>query len=263
MACWLGGPVGISLPLFLALASHPPFQSPLPVPLDLSRIRAVSLDLDDTLWPVWPTIARAEDRLQQWLAEHAPAARALTAQPEARQALRLQALQSLPDRGHDLSALRQEAIRLALVQAGENPQLAAQAFEVFLAERQRVELFDDALPALAFLSARFPLIALSNGNADVSRMGLAHFFSAKVGAHDVGCAKPDPRMFHRAAELAGVPASSVLHVGDDAHHDGMGALAVGMQFAWLNRGGKAWDGAEAAPHLSVASLAELCAHFPA
>ena len=238
-------------------------QTQLPVPLDLSSIRAISLDLDDTLWPVWPTIARAEDRLQQWLAEHVPATCALTAQPGARQALRAQALQTLPGSAHDMSALRQEAIRLALVQTGEDPALAAEAFEVFLAERQRVELFDDALPTLVFLSERFPLIALSNGNADVSRMGLGHFFAAKVGAHDVGYAKPDPRMFQRAAELAGVPASSVLHVGDDEQHDGMGALAVGMQFAWVNRAGKEWEQPAGMPHLSVASLAELCDQFAA
>lgn len=228
------------------------------MPLDLSRIRAVSLDLDDTLWPVWPTIARAEARLQEWLAAHAPAAQQLCAQPGMGAVLRARALQALPERGHDMSALRQEAIRLALVQAGEDPALAAPAFEVFLAERQRVELFDDALPALAFLGARFPLIALSNGNADVARMGLAHCFAAAVSASDVGHAKPDPRMFLRAAERAGVPAHSVLHVGDDAHHDGEGARAAGMQFAWLNRSGKAWEPADWAPELSVATLTLLC-----
>lgn len=231
------------------------------MPLDIPRIRAISLDLDDTLWPVWPTIARAEARLQLWLAEHAPAAHALGAQPGVRQALREQALQALPDCSHDLSALRQEAIRLLLLQAGDDPALAAAAFEVFLAERQRVDLFDDALPALTFLSARFPLIALSNGNADVSRMGLAHFFAAKVSAIDVGCAKPDARMFEHAAERAGVPAHSVLHVGDDAHHDGEGALAAGMQFAWLNRKGAPWQHGTWSPHLSVPTLTALCAQF--
>lgn len=36
------------------------------------QIRAISLDLDDTLWPIWPTIAKAEGVLLQWLAQHAP-----------------------------------------------------------------------------------------------------------------------------------------------------------------------------------------------
>src|SRR6218665_226788 len=32
-------------------------------PLDMARIRAISIDLDDTLWPIRPTIARAEAAL--------------------------------------------------------------------------------------------------------------------------------------------------------------------------------------------------------
>ena len=45
--------------------------------LDLSRIRAITLDLDDTLWPVWPTIHRAEDVLRAWMDTHAQRAAAL------------------------------------------------------------------------------------------------------------------------------------------------------------------------------------------
>ena len=40
--------------------------------LDVKRIQAISLDLDDTLWPVWPTIERAERALHDWLQRHAP-----------------------------------------------------------------------------------------------------------------------------------------------------------------------------------------------
>ena len=59
----------------------------------------------------------------------------------------------------------------------------------------------------------------------------------------------------------GVPASQVLHIGDDAHHDGVGALAAGMQMAWLNRSAKPWDHAPWEPHLTVAGLDALCIHL--
>ena len=39
---------------------------------DPSKIRAITLDLDDTLWPVAPTIAGAERAMQDWLGERAP-----------------------------------------------------------------------------------------------------------------------------------------------------------------------------------------------
>ena len=238
-----------------------PYHSPMP--LDLHRIRAVSLDLDDTLWPVWPTIVRAEDALQAWLLVHAPGAHAMGAEPQLRADLRSRAAKALLGREHDMSALRLEAIRLLLAQAGEDEGLAGAAFEVFLAERQRVDLFADALPALEFLSRRYPLIALSNGNADVDRVGLGQFFAGAVTAQAVGCSKPDPRMFQRAAEVAGVPVGAVLHIGDDMQHDGVGALNAGMQMAWLNRSGKRWDHVDALPHLTLTSLADLTGHLGA
>lgn len=226
--------------------------------LELSRIRAITLDLDDTLWPVWPTIARAEAQLQAWLAEHAPATVALSAQPGVLRAIRSEVNRDFADQAHDLSALRREAIRRALQRAGEDTALAGPAFEVFYAERQRVDLFADALPALEYLSSRFPVVALSNGNADVQRVGLERYFHASVSARDVGVAKPDPRIFLRGAQAAGVAAAQVLHVGDDGHLDGMGGLKAGMQVALVNRAGHAWEHAPHAPHATVTDLAELC-----
>lgn len=203
--------------------------------LDLPRIRAITLDLDDTLWPVWPTIAHAEAQLQAWLAEHAPATHALACQPGVVRSIRVQLHAEQPGLAHDMSALRHEAIRRTLLRAGDDPALAGPAFEVFFAARQQVTLFDDALPALQRLGRRFALVALSNGNADVQRVGLGAYFHASVSARDAGVAKPHARIFQRGAEAAGVPADQVLHVGDDAVVDAQGALDAGMQAVWLQR----------------------------
>lgn len=225
--------------------------------LDLSRIRAITLDLDDTLWPIWPTIARAETVLQSWLAEHAPATQALYAEPGALRAIRDRMDQLRPDLRHDLAALRRESIRMALAQAGDDPALAEPAFEAFFAERQRVELFEDALPTLEYLSSRWPVVALTNGNADVQRIGLARYFHAAISAREAGFAKPDVRIFHSGARAAGVEPGQVLHIGDDAHLDGVGALQAGLQTVWLNREGTAWPHEGPAPHATVASLHDL------
>jgi HAD superfamily hydrolase (TIGR01509 family) len=226
--------------------------------LDISKIRAITLDLDDTLWPVGPTIERAEKALSVWLTEQAPRTARVFADPEARLALRQQVVNSRPDWGHNLSALRRESIRLALYQSGEDTALAQAAFDVFFAERQRVDLYADARPALAFLASRFPVVALSNGNADVSRVGLSEFFAAGLSAQDFGVGKPDPRIFHAAAQAAGVSAGQVLHVGDDAALDVLGGLGAGMQTVWVNRGEHVWSH-EARPHHTVTDLAQLCA----
>ena len=224
--------------------------------LKLENIKAISLDLDDTLWPIWPTITRAEQVLHDWLAINAPQTVVRYASPAALREVREAVGRQRPDLAHDMTALRHESIRVALVSAGDDPQLAGPAFEVFIAERHNVAFFPDALPALEFLAARYPLVSLSNGNADVSRLGLETFFVASVAALKVGVAKPDPRIFHIAAEAAGVQPHEVLHVGDDALLDVLGALDAGMQTAWVNREQVAWPHAER-PHLELTDLGGL------
>jgi FMN hydrolase / 5-amino-6-(5-phospho-D-ribitylamino)uracil phosphatase len=227
------------------------------VSLDISRVRAISIDLDDTLWPIWPTIAKAEEVLLQWLVLHAPATARLFADAQALRAIRNQMVTLRPDLVHDLSALRLESIRLALVQAGDEPALAEPAFDVFFDQRQRVELFGDAHEALAFLSARYPVVALSNGNADVHRVGIGHYFRASVSAKAFGVPKPDARIFHEAARAVQVQPHEVLHVGDDATADARGALDAGLQAVWLNAAGLEWPH-DAPPHATVTSLTHLC-----
>lgn len=238
-----------------------PTSTALPTPpcaLDPTRIRAISIDLDDTLWPIWPTIERAEAMLANWLGQHAPATARLYTRPGALREARIHLQTLRPDLANDLSALRRESIRHVLQQAGDDPALAEPAFEVFFDERQRVQLFEDAMPALEWLSTRFPVVAVSNGNADVHRVGLGHHFHAAFNAREFGVGKPDPRIFLAAADAAGVEAAEVLHIGDDAHLDVVGGLRAGMQVAWVNRTGLSWEHAPLQPHTTVADLMALC-----
>lgn len=229
--------------------------------LDLTPIKAITLDLDDTLWPIWPTIEKAEQALHDWLALHAPQTAALLAQPAVRHEIREHVNAQHPELKHNLSALRSKSIRLALNRSGEDPGLAEAAFDVFFAARHQVTLFDDVVQALAFLSRRFPLVALSNGNADIQRIGLGSYFKASLSAQQFGIGKPDPRIFHAAASAAGVQAHEVLHVGDDAALDVLAALACGMQTVWVNRTDQSWTH-PIAPHETVTTLTELCDLFP-
>jgi HAD superfamily hydrolase (TIGR01549 family) len=228
--------------------------------LDIAKIKAITLDLDDTLWPIWPTIERAEKALHDWLVTNAPMAAALFSSPVALREIRDHMVASRPELKHDMSALRRESIRLALYRAGENPLLAETAFEVFFEERQHVTLFDDARPALEFLARRYPLVSVSNGNADLQRIGLAPLFRATICAREFGVGKPDPRIFHAAAGAVDVTPEDVLHVGDDATLDALGGLNAGMQVAWLNRADHMWPH-EMEPHVTLTNLTELCELF--
>lgn len=225
--------------------------------LELSRIRAIGLDLDDTLWPIWPVITRAEAQMQAFLQPRAPGAAAIFADPKRRQALREEVVRANPDLSHNMSVLRLESIRAALRDNDEDTALAEAAFDVFFECRMQVQLYDDALPALVRLASRYPIVAVSNGNADIHRVGIGQHFKANMSAHVFGVGKPDVRIFHAAAHAAGVAPHEVLHVGDDPALDVLGGLNAGMQTVWVNRGGQAWQHA-ARPHASVTDLWQLC-----
>ena len=122
--------------------------------LNFSKIQAITLDLDDTLWPVWPTIARAEVVLQEWLTNHAPKTARLNEDAELKKRIRAEVNRRYPEKSHDLSFLRIQAIRESMLLAGDAPHLAEDAFSVFFAERLNVTLYEGVEQALARLAER-------------------------------------------------------------------------------------------------------------
>jgi putative hydrolase of the HAD superfamily len=216
----------------------------------------LSFDLDDTLWPSGPVISAAESELLSWLRTHYP----LTLgghDIESLRALRARVAERFPERGHDLTFLRRRALEDLFGAAGYAESLADEAFEVFFAARNRVEFYDDARPSLIRLHSRYRLFALSNGNADLERCGIAHLFAGHVTASAAGAAKPDARIYTALLEIAGVEARQVLHIGDDPLADVVGATQAGMQAVWLNRDAREWPKELAAPPRTISTLEEI------
>jgi putative hydrolase of the HAD superfamily len=223
------------------------------------RVAAITLDLDDTLWPIQPTIDRAEARLQAWLRTHCP--RAAAAYPMAAlRELRERITVDHPQLAHDFSAQRRLSLQQALLPLGYSQAHVDAAYDEFHAARNEVDCYADTVPALERLAARYPLVSLSNGNADLRRIGLDRFFRFSISARECGVGKPSPAIFRAACEGLNLPAQAVLHVGDDAELDVAGANAAGLCSAWVNRSGAPWTGAMP-PHISVGSLGELADHL--
>ncbi|MCS6947832.1 MAG: HAD family hydrolase [Steroidobacteraceae bacterium] len=224
----------------------------------LARIRLVCFDLDDTFWEVGPVIERADAAVDAWLrgsypelALHADAATLRAA----RQRLALQE----PARAHDLTWLRIEALARIAERCGAPRSVGAQAFEIFIAERNRVELFPDVEPALNALAPRYRLATLSNGNADLQRIGLASRFEFSLHAGAIGVAKPDPRAFHAVVAHGRLAPHEVLYVGDDPAHDIDGARAAGLRTAWVCRSARPAGTAPSLADLTVGDLRALAA----
>lgn len=225
-------------------------------------VAAVTLDLDDTLWPFAPIGARIDQVLHDWLSVHSPVTAARFPVAAMRQ-LRERSFAENPQLHHDLGALRRLTLRQALEQSGGDLALVEPAFEVFYAARNQVECYPDALDALARIAARVPVAALSNGNADLERIGLMHHFAFSLGAREHGAAKPAASIFHAACERLGAPPAQVLHVGDHAEMDVIGALQAGLRSCWINREAHAWEHPALAPDLHFDSLAGLADWFDA
>lgn len=224
----------------------------------VTNIRAITLDLDDTLWPSAPTIQRAEERAQAWLAEHAPVVAARWPIDELR-ALRLSIYNAHPELRHDFLRIRRMSMQHAFEQAGlagaEERELIEHGLDVFMTARNEVELFPDVSASLTRLSQRYALASLTNGNADVTRIGLSHHFKATISAHAHGTAKPEPALFHIACRELNCAPGEVLHVGDDVELDVRGARSAGLHAVWMNRTAATWAGDDA-PH-AVTNLSEL------
>ncbi|MED5621536.1 HAD family hydrolase [Ideonella sp. BN130291] len=200
----------------------------------IAGLRAITLDLDDTLWPIEPAIARAEIALHDWLARHAPAV-VQRYDRIALRALRDRVAEQRPDWAHDFTRIRHHSIGLALADCGHDPALADAAFEAFFAARNELLLYEEVEAALTALATHYPLMALTNGNADLRLAGVAQHFVGSVSAREFGVGKPDPRIFHEACRRLGVAPHEVLHVGDDWMLDVEGARAAGLHAAWLCR----------------------------
>lgn len=187
-----------------------------------------------------PTIQFAEQTLYDWLTEFKPEIVSAYSINQLRDK-RKQLIQLQPELIHDLSAARRVHLRQLATETDDTDEWVETAFDVFYQARQQVTLFEDVLPVLAELKTRYTLVALTNGNAHISKTGLSDFFDFQISAADVQAAKPDPAMFYHAMEKAGVNQAQTLHVGDHPLHDIQGARNAGIDAVWIKRFDQIWN----------------------
>lgn len=222
------------------------------------NIRLITFDLDDTFWETKPAIQSAETVLRDWLAKHAP--RLGEFPVEALGAIRRMLVEREPTLRHRVSELRRRILQHALGDAGypreEADELAERAFQVFLDARHEVEIFPDVQPTLEFLANHYTLGVITNGNADVRRLGLADYFQFTLCAEELGIGKPDPHPFRQALRLGGALPEQAVHIGDHAEDDIAGAQQAGLRAVWFNPGQIAWT-QDYQPDAQIRSLAAL------
>lgn len=111
---------------------------------------------------------------------------------------------------------------------------------LFLAEmcrgisRRRLRLYPYVRAVLDVLRVRFPLALVTDAQSafargELHKVGLLDYFNPIIVSGDCGYRKPDRRLFQLAVDGMGVPAESILYVGNDMHRDIYGAREVGMK----------------------------------
>lgn len=228
----------------------------------LGQISALTFDLDDTLYDNREVILRTEREALTFVQNYHPALNALENKEfhRLRQALR----QTEPEIYHDVTEWRRRAVEQAMLNAGLTAAEAALGAEASMAHfatwRSRIDVPQETHDTLAALAAKWPLVAITNGNAQPELFGLGDYFEFVLRAGPHGRSKPFNDMYHLAADKLCLPLGEILHVGDDLTTDVAGAIRCGMQACWIkpeNADLMQTLDSRLLPHLEISRLASL------
>ncbi|WP_026376600.1 HAD-IA family hydrolase [Aestuariibacter salexigens] len=201
----------------------------------VGTVKAMTFDLDDTLYDNLPYMLEAEAKLLAYLHEHFPA----TAQTSLKhwRSVRDALLTSRPELNSDMGELRRLTLLHGLTACGydntEAEHGAQQCFDVFYHYRSNFTVDKNICSLLSTLAERIPLVAITNGNVDLSKIGIADFFHTSFHANLKHPMKPHPMMFDLSAELLRLSPSDILHIGDNLEKDVSGAINAGFRSAWF------------------------------
>ena len=202
---------------------------------NIEKVRAISFDLDDTLYDNFPIMRRAEKQLLAFMDEHFP-------QTHGKdmafwQNIKRKLLKGTPELAFDMGELRRRTLRTGLEQCGYQSktldQQVNQCFDYFYYERSNFQIDKTVIALLEELAAKVPLVAITNGNVNLKQIGIDEFFKASFHARIHQPMKPHPKMFELTRDLLNLPAKHILHVGDNLEKDVMGARNVGFATAWF------------------------------
>lgn len=201
-----------------------------------AAVKAMTFDLDDTLYDNWPVIQNVEQQMVVWLHTHHPVSAQMSI--EQWQHLKGSLAEQDPRLKHDVTLWRETQIQQGLMLLGYRQAQARSAAKEGMAHalwlRNQVEVPELTHKILTELAEKLPLIAITNGNVDPDKIGLGQYFKQVLRAGPDGRAKPYPDMFECAVETLGVSAESIIHVGDHLITDVYGAKNNGLQACWYN-----------------------------
>jgi len=203
----------------------------------MENVKALSFDLDDTLYDNGPVIKNAFLELYNYLLSHYP--KIINVYDFGAFISAAQTMKKSHPATADLSLLRRLHIQQVLKNSGYEsllkPDLVEEAFDIFWQARQKVTLYPEVHKILMALSAKLPMVTLSNGNACIKAIGIDQYFQYSISTSDTGKPKPDSSMFLLACEKLAIEPAQLVHIGDNINFDIKGAKNAGCRSIWLNQ----------------------------
>lgn len=248
-------PVTVKAPIIAPRAAPEQLQQ------SLNRIEVISFDLDETLWPLESVIEKAEATLYQWMQANTPRVTDSCSPPQLLE-MRKRLAAEQPALQGDVTRMRKHALQAVFSEFGYSTELVDKAFDVFFVARSQVTLYNGARELLERLKGHYKLAALTNGNADLSIVGIDHLFDDIQLASLENPAKPDPAMFVRCAANLGVDTRAILHVGDNPQTDVGGGINAGTMTVWFNQQHESWPDQLPCADIELASLNQLELYLP-
>jgi len=223
-------------------------------------IKAVSFDLDDTLWPLLPVILKAEKDTNQWLIKNYPGVENLLKGKEVTQ-IRDSLISQKSNLVYQLSKLRELTLTELGIRSGYEKEeaeiMAKESFKIFFSGRNDVTLYEGVEETLNSLKQKYVLGVITNGNADIEEIGISHYFDFHITAANLNAGKPEPAIFSEALKQTGLKAEEICHVGDHPINDVVGSNDFGMKSIWFNKKGIDWPLEEKPGFKEVSSWAEV------
>jgi putative hydrolase of the HAD superfamily len=101
-------------------------------------------------------------------------------------------------------------------------------------------LFPEVIPTIETLKSRGLSLSIASNWDDrlpalLDEMNLTPYFDHQFISFAVGYSKPHPQFFQTALNTLRLSPSEILHVGDDAQDDVVGASALGIHTLLINR----------------------------
>lgn len=228
----------------------------------LSPIKAITFDLDDTLYDNHPVIDKTEEEVLRFVREYD--ARFNHFDNSDLYTFRHIVAEQDPEVCHDITRWRWLSAKMMFCHYGYNKDEALKGADDIMAHftywRNQITIPESTHETLALLAKKVPLVAITNGNAQPEACGLGDYFQFVLKAGPDGRSKPFCDMYRLAAQRLDIAPQAILHVGDNLITDVEGAIKSGMQACWINTGNKTLmkeKDVRLLPHIEISQLASL------